>query len=89
METKNSHVRGISLATDSDKRVATASIQVGDVLIRGIAVWRSPHGKLCVFFPSYRRGYSFEEAISLPSELRTEIEAEVIAAYKAADRAED
>ena len=79
-----SRVESISLAADVDQRIALASVRIGEVLIRGVAVWRSQHGKLRVYFPSYRLGAGWDEAIYLPEELRTEVEADVIAGYKAA-----
>lgn len=90
METKEkSYVEAISLAADADRRVALASVRVGEVLIRGVAVWRSRHGKLRVYFPSYRSGPNlYDEAIELPAELRSEIEAEVLARYREAKKIE-
>jgi hypothetical protein len=76
------HVETISLSDDLDKRIALATVRLVEVLIRGVAVWRSRHGKLRVYFPSYRLGAGWDEAIYLPEELRTEVEADVIAAYK-------
>jgi hypothetical protein len=81
---KGSHVETMSLAADTDRRIALATVRIGDVLIRGVAIWRTPHGKLRVFFPSYRLGAGWDEAIYLPEELRTEVEADVISAYKTA-----
>ncbi len=85
MKTNNkSCVETISLAADLDRRVALATVRIGEVLIRGVAVWRSRHGALRVYWPSYRLGAGYDEAIYLPEELRAEVEADVIAAYKAA-----
>lgn len=78
------YVQGITLATEVDKRVAFATVQFGGVVIRGVMVWRSRNGSLRVYFPSCRIGYGLEDAVTLPAELRTEIEAEVISAYKEA-----
>lgn len=80
----NSYVEHISLAQEMEHRIALATIRIGDVTIRGVAVWRSRNGRLRVYFPSYRLDSGWDEAISLPDELRTEIEADIISAYKAA-----
>jgi len=84
---KKSLVETISLADDIDKRIALATVRLGDVLIRGVAVWRGRHGQLRVYFPSYRLGSGWDDAIYLPEELRTQVEADVIAAYKTAKAA--
>lgn len=83
----NSYVEKVTLAEDIDKRIAFASVRIGDVLIRGVAVWRGRGGKLRVYFPSYRLGDAWYDAIDLPEDLRTEVEADVIASYKAAKSA--
>ncbi len=83
----NSYVEHIALAQEMEHRIAFATVCIGDVTIRGVAVWRSRNGKLRVYFPSYRLGSGWDEAISLPDELRTEIEADVISAYKQAKTA--
>jgi hypothetical protein len=72
-----SYVEHIALAQEMEHRIAFATVCIGDVTIRGVAVWRSRNGRLRVYFPSYRLGSGWDEAISLPDELRTEIEADV------------
>ena len=81
---KKSCVETISLAADMDRRIALASVRIGEVLIRGVAVWKTRQGRLRVYFPSYRLGSGWDDAIYLPEELRTEVEADVISAYKTA-----
>lgn len=76
------NVQKIEFISDLEKRVAFASVQIGEVTVNGLAVWRSGNGRLRVFFPSYRRSCGYDEAISLSPDLRTEVEAEVITAYK-------
>lgn len=83
----NSYVENVTLAEDIDKRIALASVRIGDVLIRGIGVWRGRGGKLRVYFPSYRLGNGWADAIELPEDLRTQVEVDVIASYKAAKSA--
>lgn len=83
----NTCVESISLTDELDKRVALATVRLGEVQIRGIAVWRSRNGKLSVFFPSYKLGSVWADAIDVPEDLRSEIEADVIAAYKNAKSA--
>ena len=84
---KHGYVERIQLAQEIDKKVAWASIRIGDVLIRGIAVWQARNGRLRVFFPSYKLGFGWAETVELPAELRSEIEADVISAYKSAKAA--
>lgn len=83
-KTTRSCVEAITLREDVDHRVAFAAVRIGDVLIRGVTVWRASNGSLRVYFPSYKQGSGFEDAIQLPEVLRTEVEADVIAAYKVA-----
>lgn len=80
-------VQRVDLAVDWDRRVALADVRIGDVLIRGVAVWKAKSGKLHVQWPSYkfREGQGgYREAVELPPDLRSEIEADVIAAYRKA-----
>jgi len=84
---EKSCVEAISLAADQDRRIALATVRLGDVLIRGISVWRSRNGQLRVYFPSYKLGAGWDDAIYLPEELRSEVEADVISAYKTAKAA--
>ena len=83
----NSCVESIILAQDIEKRIASASVRLGEVLIRGVAIWRGSNGRLRVFFPSSRSGAGWEDAVCLPDELRTQVEADVISAYKTAKAA--
>ena len=76
------YLQRITLATELDKKVAFADVRVGEVTIRGIAVWRSGNGKLRVFFPSQKITHFWEETVDLSAEVRSEIEAELIAAYR-------
>ena len=78
------YVEHIRLADELEKRVALASVRLGEVLIHGVTVWQSGRGRIRVYFPSYKAGYRWDEAIELPQELRSEVEADVIAAYKEA-----
>lgn len=81
METK--YVERITLAPELDKKVASAEIKVGDITVRGVHIWRSGNGRLRVFFPGYHVvGHAFEDSVVVPAEVRSEIEAEVIAAYR-------
>ena len=77
-------VESISLVEHLEKRVALANVRIGDIEIHGVAVWRSRNGHLRVLFPSYRLGTSWDDAIYVPDDLRSQIEADVIAAYKEA-----
>ena len=77
------YVESLRLANELEKRVALASVRIGDVLIHGVTVWQSGRGRIRVYFPSWKAGYRWEEAIELPNELRSEIETDVIYRYKA------
>jgi hypothetical protein len=77
------YVEHIRLADELEKRVALATVRVGEVLIHGVTVWQSGRAKIRVYFPSYKAGYRWDEAIELSQELRSEVEADVISAYKA------
>ncbi len=80
--TSKSYVESLRLADELEKRVALASVRIGDVLIHGVTVWQSGWGRIRVYFPSWKAGYRWEEAIELPNELRAEIETDVISRYK-------
>lgn len=77
-------VEKIELDTELEKRVGLATVRIGEVIVRGITIWRTPTGRLRVYSPSYRRSAGFDEAIELSPELRAELEADVIAAYRSA-----
>jgi DNA-binding cell septation regulator SpoVG len=77
------YVERITLASELDKKVACAEIKVGDIIIRGVHVWRSGNGRLRVFFPSYHVvGPVWQDSVVVSAEVRSEIEAELIAAYR-------
>jgi hypothetical protein len=80
-------VEAIRLAQDIDQRVAQATVRLGDATLRGVTVWRSRNGRLSVLFPSYKLGAGWCDAIELPAELRSQVEADVISAYKEAKAA--
>lgn len=83
----NRYVESVTLATERDQKVGFADIKIGDIKVRGITVWRSGNGRMRVFFPSYSTAHRiFADCIDVPSELRSEIEAEVIAAYRTKKR---
>ena len=81
--TQKTYVESLRLADELEKRVALASVRIGDVLIHGVTVWQSGRGRIRVYFPSFKQGYRWDEAIELSQDLRTEVETDVIAAYKA------
>ncbi len=80
--TSKSYVESLRLADELEKRVALASVRIGEVLIQGVTVWQSGRGRIRVYFPSWKAGYRWEEVIDLPNELRSEIETDVISRYK-------
>jgi DNA-binding cell septation regulator SpoVG len=78
-------VENVTLGVDWERRVALASVRIGEVLIKGVAVWRGRNGHLRVFWPSYKFSEApgfYTDAIELPPELRADVEAAIIAAYK-------
>ncbi|GEM_PF-4460425 len=77
-------VGSVRLADELERRVAMVSVSVGPVTIRNVAVWRSRSGKLKALFPAQREGRRWYDLVELPAKLRAEVEADVIAAYKAA-----
>lgn len=81
-EKAKSYVESLRLADELEKRVALASVRIGDVLILGVTVWQSGRGRIRVYFPSYKAGYRWEEAIDLPPDIRSAVEADVISRYK-------
>ena len=83
----SSYVERIELSQDLDKRIAWASARIGEVLVCGIAIWRGGNGRLRVFFPSCKVGPGWADAVEVPAELRAQIEADVISAYKQAKAA--
>ena len=84
MRITKGYVEKILLREEMERRVAEATIQVGDVRIGGITVWRSANGHVRVYWPKHWSGPGRSETIDLPPELRAEIETEVITAYKEA-----
>jgi hypothetical protein len=77
-------VKKLDLREEMEQKVATASAQIGDVVIKGLDVWKSQSGKLTVYWPKHWRGPGRSETVDLPAELRAEVEAEVITAYRIA-----
>jgi hypothetical protein len=75
-------VEYIRINDEIERRVAIATIRIGDIRILGLTVWRGNKGRLRVYWPRYWNGAGQSEAIELLENLRTEIEAEVIAAYR-------
>lgn len=77
-------VETIELTQDMERRAALATVRLGDVVVRGVAVWRGGNGHLRVYFPGYKHGAFYTDAILLSEDMRTQVEADVISAYKAA-----
>ena len=75
------------IAEEAPRRVFEVSVTVGPVIIHGLIVWRSKNGHLRVFWPQHKSPAGFniwQETAQLSPELREEIEAAVIVAYKEA-----
>jgi hypothetical protein len=80
------YVRRLILAPETEQVVATAEIRVGDIGIRDMNVCRSSSGKLSVFFPGRQTFAGWKNSIALPAPVRSEIEAELVAAYREEQR---
>jgi len=76
------YVEDIRLAQEIDQHVAHATIKIGDIQIRGVKIWRTKNGRLYTHWPSFKEGYRWEDVIEMPADLRADIEADVISAYK-------
>lgn len=73
------------LVEETPKRVATVSVTIGSVTVHGVIVWRGKNGHLRVFWPEHKSPAGFNiwlETVELAPDLREQIEASVIAAYK-------
>lgn len=79
-------IKHVNLAADIDRRTALITVGIGSVRIHGVAIWRSPRGKLSVYFPSFYFGSSRQEAIELPPDLRMEVESQILAAFRDAKK---
>ena len=79
-------IEHVNLAADIDRRAAIFTVKIGVIRINGVAIWRSPHGKLRVYFPSFNFGPTREEVIELPPELRTEVESRILATFREAKK---
>jgi hypothetical protein len=74
------YVKKIILDSEPPKKVADAEIQLGNVTISQIHIWRSGYGRLRVHFP---------HSVDVPADVRSEIATEVIAAYRDSIRAQE
>ena len=81
-EERTISVEAIWPVADLDKRAALARVKIGPVEIRFISIYKSPTGRLTVYFPSQRPSGVWEDVVGLPEELRQELDAAVIAAYR-------
>lgn len=80
---------GRMIAEEAPRRVFEVSVAVGPVIIHGLIVWRSKNGHLRVFFPQHKAPGGFNiwlDTVEVSPEMREEIEAAVITAYKNAKR---
>ena len=64
--------------------VAFAEVQFGDALLR-VAVRRFRDGTLRIFLPTWEDGDCCLNGVEVPSDLRAEIEREVLTAYRNAE----
>jgi hypothetical protein len=84
-------VESLVLAPDLDRKVAEATVRVGDFRINQIALWRAGNGTLHVYLPSWRwhrsggqlTPHEFRGIVEVPEDLKKQIEAAVKAAYNA------
>jgi hypothetical protein len=83
---------GRMIAEEIPRKVFDTSVTVGPVTIHGLIVWRSKNGHLRVFWPQHKSPAGFniwDDTIELDPNLREEIEAAVIAAYRASRKRAD
>lgn len=73
----------VFLSTEWDHRAAIVGVQLGPITLY-VSVWRHPRsGSLRVYLPRVERGNGgYTDAVELPADLRSQLEAEAIAAYK-------
>jgi hypothetical protein len=57
MSEQKSYLEALNLAEENDRRVASASVRLGDALIWGIAVWPSPRGQSLFPYTSARNWF--------------------------------
>src|SRR5690242_16770293 len=75
----NTSVERILLgSTQLDRRVALATVKIGDVSISGVTVWRGGNGRLSVYWPRFWNGAGQADVIHIEAELRGDVEADVI-----------
>jgi hypothetical protein len=79
-------IEHVNLAADIDRRAALVTVKIGEVRVHGVEVWRSRYGRLSVRFPVYRAGSVWAEAFEVSDDRRTEIEIEVLAAFREAKK---
>ena len=67
-----------------EKRQAMCSVRIGSILIHGIVIFRTRGGRLRVGLPGYKDWTAvWRECIELPPDLRSEVDACVIGAFRA------
>ena len=78
-------VNEVSLEAPSSSLLAAfVEVQVGEIVLR-VAVRRYRNGELRVFLPTWEDGDCCLDGVEVPSDLRTEIERQVLTAYRNAE----
>jgi hypothetical protein len=78
----HNYLQRIVSESQRGERVAFGTIRIGDVSIKGFGIWKSFDGRLSVSFPEWKVSTQrWDECVSVPDELREQIEVELIDQY--------
>ena len=77
-----SYVESLVLTQEIPQHVAHVTVKVGNITVNGLKIWRAKNGRIYVHWPSFKQGFSWEDVVKLDPDLRSDIEADVISAYK-------
>ena len=77
-----SYVESLVLTQEIPQHVAHVSIRIGDLKISGLKIWRAKNGRIYLHWPSFKSDWRWLEVVELDPDLRSDIEADVISAYK-------
>ena len=81
-EPSTAQVKTLILADQFERRLAKATVVIGEITIHELTVWRSHGGRLKVLWPAYRGDRVWKPIVELPEALRLEVERAVLNNYK-------
>ena len=85
---KRNQGRACDLEGGPGSKGTLATVRIREVVINGLVIRRVPSGRLRVFWPTYKRcSGGYLDVIRVSRTLRSRADAEVIAAYRKANRA--